>query len=676
MNEDFIFRLGADVSSFTKSITEVEKELDSARKSIKGALGDDLVKGNQYVQDLEQSLKNLKSTSLEVNGAKDAADAINNVAKASKDAENAIDGVGKSLKQLPKADIAVTGAAKAATEIKNISPAAQKAQNTLTGLSGVVRDLPFGFIAIQNNLPILIDQFSALSKTSGGVGGALKGLGGALIGPAGVAFAFGAVVSVVTGLVQKYGSLSNAINVIIGITKPLTEAQKAYNKASFETAGNVAAEEAKVNILTKTLLDNKKPQADRLAAYGELKKVAPDVVSGIKDENALTNESNLLILTNSKLRAESVRLKVQEAGITAALTTNATKLAESNDKLALAQADVDVATKKYNKSQNSQSVAARTAEQGINTYAASLNQAKKKVSEIEAEIKSLNTEQNRYLAQLTPITNAIALINEQNRQRVEGLKEANKETDKQTKALGREQKAVEKKAAADKKAFDAFLKKYEEVKKQRVIRIEAQIELDLQDRGKIDSQEILKRRQEAINKLQKTPGAIQIPLTFPAVNPLGLLENIKLAQAEFAKLKKAANLQAATNLISDTFFSPLAGLFEGLISGADNAFKEFTKAIFKAINQIVAKIIATGIISLLANLLFPGAGGVGVSLGKKVLGDIGKAFGFSFGGVANPNFGGVSGGGMAMSGAVNVVLRGQDLVGSLNRTNAQINRVG
>jgi hypothetical protein len=633
MNEDFIFRLGADVSSFTKSITEVEKELDSARKAIKGALGDDLVKGNQYVQDLEQSLKNLKSVGVQV-----------------------------------------PGAAKAATEIKNIAPAAQKAQNTLTGLSGVVRDLPFGFIAIQNNLPILIDQFSALSKTSKGIGGAFKELGGALVGPAGAAFAFGAVTSIVTALIQEYGSLSKALNVIVGITKPLTEAQKAYNKASFETAGNVAAEESKVNILTKTLLDNKKPQADRLAAYGELKKVAPDVVSGIKDENALTTESNLLIAANSKLRAESVKLKVQEAGITAALTTNATKLAESNDQLALAQADVDVATKKYNKSQNSQSVAAKTAEQGINTYALTLNQAKKRVSEIEAEIKSLNTEQNRYLGQLTPIINAISLINEQNRQRVEGLKESNKETDKETKALGRQQKAVEKKAAADKKAFDAFLKKYEEVKKQRVIRIEAQIELDLQDRGKIDSQEILKRRQEAINKLQKTPGAIQVPLQFPAVNPLALLQNIKLAQAEFQKLKEAANLQATTQLITDTFFTPLAGLFEGLISGADNAFKEFTKAIFKAINQIVAKIIATGIISLLANLLFPGAGGVGVSLGKKVLGDIGAAFGFKT--LANPNFGGVTSGGMAMSGAVNVVLRGQDLVGSLNRTNAQINRVG
>ena len=93
MNEDFIFRLGADVSSFTKSITEVEKELDSARKAIKGALGDELVKGNQYVQDLEQSLKNLRSVGIQV-----------------------------------------PGAAKAANEIKNIAPAAQKAQNTLTGL--------------------------------------------------------------------------------------------------------------------------------------------------------------------------------------------------------------------------------------------------------------------------------------------------------------------------------------------------------------------------------------------------------------------------------------------------------------------------------------------------------------------------------------------------------------
>jgi hypothetical protein len=637
MNEDFIFRLGADVSSFTKSITEVEKELDSARKSIKGALGDDLLKGNQYVQDLEQSLKNLRSVGVQV-----------------------------------------PGAAKAANEIKNIAPAAQKAQNTLTGLSGVVRDLPFGFIAIQNNLPILADQFTALSKESGGVGGALKGLGGALIGPAGVAFAFGAVTSIVTGLIQEYGSLSEALNVILGITKPLTEAQKAYNKASFETAGNVAAEESKVNILTKTLLDNKKPQADRLAAYGELKKVAPDVVSGIKDENALTNESNLLIAANSKLRAESVRLKVQEAGITAALTTNETKIAELRAKLATATDKYVKSAEALNKSDKQAIITGLGSRTAQELALKAFNDNADAVKALNGEISVLTGENQKYLNQLDPVVLGLANINEQTRKQVEGLKESNKETKasetnskKRTKQLEREAIALKKKTEADEKAL-------EKLRQERTIRVTAQLEVDFQRRGNIDTSEILKKRiQETQKEVQRTAGAIQVPIQFPAVNPLALLQNIKLAQAEFQKLKEAANLQATTQLITDTFFSPLAGLFEGLISGAKNSMQEFGKAITSALKQLVAKIIATGIIQIIGVLLsggFSAAAGGAAGGFKSVLKGIGSAFGFKT--LANPNFGGVTGGGMAMSGAVNVVLRGQDLVGSLNRTNAQINRVG
>jgi len=630
MNEDFIFRLGADVSSFTKSITEVEKELDSARKAIKGALGDDLVKGNQYIKDLEQSLKNLRSVGI------------------------------PDLKP----------------GLKDIPPAAQKAQNTLTGLSGVVRDLPFGFVAIQNNLPILVDQFSSLSKTSGGVGGALKNLGGALIGPAGIAFAFGAVTSIVTGLIQEYGSLGEALNVILGITKPLTEAQKAFNKASFETAGNVAAEESKVNILTKTLLDNKKPQADRLAAYGELKKVAPDVVSGIKDENALTNESNLLIAANSKLRAESVRLKVQEAGITAALTTNETKIAELRAKLA-------TATDKYVKSAGALNKSDKQAIiTGLGSVSAqqlaldAFNNNAKAVKELNGQIGILTGENQKYLNQLDPVVLGLANINEQTRKNVEGLKESNKETEKSESNSKKRTKQLEREAIALKKKTEADEKALEKLRQERTIRVTAQLEVDFQRRGNIDTSEILKKRiQETQKEVQRTAGAIQIPLQFPAVNPLALLQNLKLAQAEFQKLKEAANLEATTQLISDTFFSPLSNLFQDLISGADNAFKAFAKAVLNAINQIVAKIIATGIIKLLSMIASPGGfGGAGGFAG--LLKGIGSALGFSIGKVANPNFGGVTSGGMAMSGAVNVVLRGQDLVGSLNRTNAQINRVG
>lgn len=634
MNEDFIFRLGADVSSFTKSITEVEAELTRARAAIKGALGDDLIQGTKYVDALEQSLKNLKAVGVQVPGSKEAANGL-----------------------------------------KNIAPAAQKAQNTLTGLSGVVRDLPFGFIAIQNNLPILADQFTALTKESGGVGGALKGLGGALIGPAGVAFAFGAVTSIVTGLIQEYGSLGEAINVILGITKPLTEAQKAYNKASFEAAGNVAAEEAKVAILTKRLLDSKAPQADRLAAYGELKKVAPDVVAGIKDENALTDASNILIAANSKLRAESVRLKVQEAGITAALTTNETKIAELRAKLAKADAKYVESAKALNKEKQQALITGFGSVTAEEAALKAFNNSANAVSQLQAQIAVLTGESQTYLNQLDPIVLGLSKINEETRKQIEGLKESNKETKnseseskKRTKQLANEQKALEKKAAAELKAIEI-------ARQQRTLRVTTQVQFDLQGRGFTDTSAILKKRiKETEKQVSKTAGAIQIPLTFPAVNPLGLLNNIKLATAEFEKLKKAANLEAATRLLSDTFFNPVQNLFSDLISGSKTAFQDFTKAILQAINQIVAKIIATGIISLLANLLFPGAGGAGVSLGKKVLKDIFGSFGFS--GVANPNFGGINAGALNMAGAVNVVLRGQDLVGSLNRTNAQISRVG
>ena len=630
MNEDFIFRLGADVSSFTKSITEVEAELKSARAAVKGALGDDLVQGTKYVDALEQSLKNLKATGVQVPGAKQAV-----------------------------------------TELSKLPAAAQKAQNTLTGLSGVVRDLPFGFIAIQNNLPILVDQFSSLSKESGGIGGALKGLGGALIGPAGVAFAFGAVTSIVTGLIQEYGSLGEAINVILGITKPLTEAQKAYNKASFEAAGNVAAEEAKVAILTKRLLDSKAPQADRLAAYGELKKVAPDVVAGIKDENALTDASNILIAANSKLRAESVRLKVQEAGITAALTTNETKIAELRAKLDKATAKYVNSAKELNKTNKEAIVTGFGSVTAQEAALKAFNNDADAVKTLNAQIAVLTGENQTYLNQLDPVVLGLSKINEETRKQIEGLKESNKETKnseseskKRTKQLANEQKALEKKKIAETEAFEAS----RNASNQRIAAANA---------DKLQAQ-ALKNTNAALAQQKKDADAAALAfknLAFAQMNEdAATVDPLKQLKAVTPAILKEANLTAATNLMKDTFFNPVQDLFSDLISGADGAFKAFSNAVLKAINQIVAKIIATGIISLLANLLFPGAGGAGVSLGKKVLGDIFGAFGFK--GVANPNFGGIGGGGMQMSGAVNVVLRGQDLVGVLNRTNAQINRVG
>ena len=188
-------------------------------------------------------------------------------------------------------------------------------------------------------------------------------------------------------------------------------------------------------------------------------------------------------------------------------------------------------------------------------------------------------------------------------------------------------------------------------------------------------------------KLTPTP---ETPIVAPAL-PVGISDTINkfAADTNKAKLalddfKKQANLTAAYNLINDTFFSPLQDLFSTFLSTGKLAFADFGKAILKAIQQIVAKIIATGIITLLANIFLPGIGAAGAAggkaaggLGSSLLSGIGAALGFNLGGsVAAPQFAGVGGGTMGMSGSVNVVLRGSDLVGSINRTNATISRVG
>ena len=626
MNEDFIFRLGADVSSFTKSITEVEAELKSARAAVKGALGDDLIQANKYVEDLEQSLKNLKSVGVDIPS-------------------------GKGLKELPAA--------------------AQKAQNTLTGLSGVVRDLPFGFIAIQNNLPILIDQFSALSKESGGVGGAVKNLAGSLVGPAGAAFAFGAVISVVTGLIQKYGSLGNAIKVLVADNKALVEAQLEFTKESNKAAAAVVIEDAKVRTLSKAILDSKTPRKDQIAYYEELKRIAPEVVSGIDDENIGTAESNRLISQNVLLRAELVRLKIQEGGINAAASKNAEALAVARNKEAEAQKNLTTAQAEYNIVSKASGQNPRAA-QGVATQAAAaasaLNAAKK-------EIADLTVVQDQFLGQLEPITLRVAEINNQFKIQTDNLKKANKETSngekesaKRAKALENETKQLEKKKIAEDDAFEAS----RNASNQRIAAAKAE---QLQQQAAKNTTEALKQQKIAADQaaiaLQNLQLAQMNEDALSIADPLAKLKELT------PQLLKEANLTAATTLFKDTFFNPIQDLFSDLLSGSKEAMQQFSKTIANTIKQLVAKVIATGIIQLLITLA---SGGFGAAAGgfaggiKTVLKGIGKSLGF--GGVANPNFGGITSGGMQMSGAVNVVLRGQDLVGALNRTNAQINRVG
>lgn len=142
----------------------------------------------------------------------------------------------------------------------------------------------------------------------------------------------------------------------------------------------------------------------------------------------------------------------------------------------------------------------------------------------------------------------------------------------------------------------------------------------------------------------------------------------------------AKDFENFKNILNDVFFSPLEDSFNNFFETGKFAFDEFGKSVLKTIQSIAAKIIATGIINLLANVLFTGSGIVGQSTGAG--GGILGAFKAAFGSVlglkkeVNPNFSGIQGGGMQLAGEVVFRQRGSDLIGVINRTNGTINRVG
>ena len=178
---------------------------------------------------------------------------------------------------------AVDGLRQVEQGTKRLSETSKQGAYALNSLSQVARDLPFGFVAIQNNLPIVVDQFGALARQSGGLGGALKAVGGALIGPAGISFAFGAVIAGITALTTKYGSLGNALNSILGSSKQLSDFQK-------ELVKGIADEASKVETLVQIypLLEGQRDKQNKILK--QLNEAAPTYFKSLDAEKTSIEE--------------------------------------------------------------------------------------------------------------------------------------------------------------------------------------------------------------------------------------------------------------------------------------------------------------------------------------------------------------------------------------------------
>lgn len=479
---------------------------------------------------------------------------------------------------------------------KKIEDFAKKSRTALNSLSLVAQDLPFGFIGIQNNLPGVISSFGELTMEAGSVAGALKQLGSALIGPAGLFLAFSAVTAGVTYAIQQYGSLGKAIDVLIFSGRALSKEQQ-------EIAKNVANEGTQVLTLYglyKNLGDSREKQVEIVK---KLNQISPEYFGNLDSEKTKIDELKGSIDRYIDSFIGKIYVETQQKKITELITKYAEKISFVIDK----EIELD---KQREKSANNITNFIRDSEL--------LAKAQGKASDISINAPKIEIKKTTQEV-IDNLRNQLKLSVEEVFKGVGKFKQfidigeifGTKGQDKTPKAI---------KEAAKKTKKEIF-KYNKELEVPKVISGEAKI---VKNQKFLDTQAIA---------------------------------------AEFALAKE---------VIDGVFFNPIAESFENFINTGKFTFDEFAKNIKANIAKIVAQIAASKIVELLGTIFAgPIAGGLSQGGGfLSMIGNILPAF------RANTRFEGVrplaTGGGQK----IDLVLRGTDLVGSINRTNAQISRVG
>ena len=686
-----ILPIGADPRSLQKSFAEVQTAFKNLEKSLKGK------KFSAITNEERQELEGYRRTLIALN------DDLNGV----------------NLDKLEKGS--------------------KSARTAFQSLNLVVQDLPFGFIAIQNNLPALFQSFGKLAAESGGALATLKALGAA-IGPAGALFfAFTAITSAVTFAQQEFGSLTNAVKVLFGANGAAVKAQNEFNKALLDGGGDAGVQIAKINILVKTIQSETSTQNERLAAYRELKKISPEVVSGIDEQNLATAKSIKLIGENAKAVIELTKLQVKQRGIQAALSKLEEERFAINGKFNKARQDEINLQKEI-------AVAEQKRESGLKISSrenqllvkkdAFLQTAADRVQEFRDEVIKNTSAQDVWYKSLEQSVTATSQISSnletlQNNLEAE-TKKANEAADANKKlAKAREEQL---RFAGDIRSLRnaKFLtepelelpkkiepKKYLEpifrgLEKLPGAEVPAIVDLlfpeetfkQIQDAwSRINSETAPKLediRQTIINSLLADYIQKKLPLSLDNVqkkidevlggirqkitDTQGITQRFTLAQNIGENLRKQLETQTkefekVKSSIENNLEKPLREFFDTLLTDGKLSFDTFVEFAKDAFKRILAQAIASGIASLLANILTGG----GAAVTKFTAAQVGAAGGIakaltSFGGIlrreAAPSLGGIQSGGMNLNGQVVFVQRGSDLVGVLNRTNSTIGRIG
>jgi hypothetical protein len=507
---------------------------------------------------------------------------------------------------------------------KSVNRSVPQATQAFTNLGRVVQDAPFGIIGIQNNIEPLIQSFQSLKTATGSTGGALKALAGSLVGAGGVLFAFSAISSISTVLVQKYGSLGAAFTEFASSSDRAAVGQRALNRELVKSLASQEGEISSLKSLIGILNDSNASQLQRTNAYKELKKEYPGVIQSISQENALTSEGGKLIAARSTQLIKYIQLKAKEAALIK-LGEEATvkQLQAAKNSNEILESQGTVLSKLLNTILGGPG---GTAQLGlIRRLKSTGDEFDSATKDAELFAKGLDNVK-RELATFDPKLTGLEKVNTEIKKAVKNIASFN--------FIGGEVQTVE-------------LNKFIKFSDYNV-------------------------SPDALKAFQSIPKAVEKTL---ANQPITITPKIQFGPVALEGIASLEAIKTKTQEVTTQFNEFLAPAIQTVFGALENG-QSIPKALGQAFKAMIVQISATiakaAILAVILNSIFPS----GTVLGGAAVKGFGGIFKALLGQTAAPQFGGVGSGGLALSGGVLVQARGTDLVGIISGSNARIGRTG
>ena len=532
----------------------------------------------------------------------------------------------------------VTATNNLGTAFKTLPNTSNQATYALSNLSRVAQDAPYGFIGIANNLNPLLESFQRLKVDAGSSGAALKQMAQGLMGPAGIGLALGVASSLLVTFGDKLFQSSAAQKAAAEKTKENTDRIKEQKDALDQIYSSTAQEVTQVSSLVAVLQNENETRNRKVKALDALKKINPEIFNALKLEKGAVEGLNTAYDTYIANLSSLITLKIKQKEL-----EQVTEEILKRQGLTLTQEAKDIAAtgKVLKDSANTRKTDVELRQQGLNETI--------KQRDEENQLNGLLERRKKIFQDIIELSKNVKVPNEYTAPKVDkalSLKEASdliRQINKTNTLLTPNEIAPEDTAIEDaKKQHEGYLKW-------------------------LTGWTMFKEKlgKESINKEKKD------------------LEELNKSYQNFA------------NNISQTVTSSLFGMYDAMQQGV-SATQALGDMFSRLLRQMAEMVIQAAIFAGIMSIVSGGAAGGGLSFGKA----FGKILGLASGGVATgPTLAMIGEGseseavlplsklGNMMQGSFNAgsmnstvgsqngqfVLRGNDLILAINRSNSALN---